>query len=245
MKQILTSIILILVISPSFSQALKKIVLKNKDQFIREEYFVLKQNHSIKEGEYNKFSYFGALKEKGYYKNNKKDSLWTIYNYDGSKISKIGYYKEGNPIGPWKIFNLNNEVAYIYDYSTDKLIEYNWYKTKNTFPVLLNNTWKEESIDNPPLIIGYEDIYQIVLENIRYPELAVEKGLSGKVYVSYVINEEGKMIDVKVKKGAYPELDQEALRVVRAVNVKWFPARKNGIPVTVEAVTPVIFKLQM
>lgn len=80
-------------------------------------------------------------------------------------------------------------------------------------------------------------------QNIKYPQLAVEKGIWGKVYVQFVVNEMGKVEDVRVLRGAYPSLDAEAVRVISASPL-WTPPRQGGKKVKQLFTLPVIFKLQ-
>ena len=60
------------------------------------------------------------------------------------------------------------------------------------------------------------------MKNLRYPEIATENGISGKVYVQFVVNSKGQVEDVKVIRGVDPSLDKESIRVVMA-SPKWVP----------------------
>lgn len=80
-------------------------------------------------------------------------------------------------------------------------------------------------------------------QNIKYPQLAVENGISGKVYVQFAVNAKGQVVDAKVLRGVDPSLDQEAIRVVQS-SPKWTPPKQGGRPVKQLFTLPVIFKLQ-
>lgn len=82
-----------------------------------------------------------------------------------------------------------------------------------------------------------------VLQNIKYPQLAVENGISGKVYVQFAVNARGQVVDAKVLRGVDPSLDQEAIRVVQS-SPKWTPPKQGGRPVKQLFTLPVVFKLQ-
>jgi protein TonB len=82
-----------------------------------------------------------------------------------------------------------------------------------------------------------------VIQNIKYPQLAVENQIEGKVYVQFVVNEMGKVEDVKVLRGVDPILDAEAVRVISASPL-WTPPRQGGRKVKQIITLPVIFKLQ-
>ncbi|MBN2612425.1 MAG: energy transducer TonB [Bacteroidales bacterium] len=82
-----------------------------------------------------------------------------------------------------------------------------------------------------------------IQQNLKYPEIAAENGISGKVYVNFVVNREGNVVDAKVVRGVDPSLDQEALRVVRS-SPKWSPGKQRGKPVKVQFTFPIVFVLQ-
>lgn len=82
-----------------------------------------------------------------------------------------------------------------------------------------------------------------VSQNIKYPQLAVENGISGKVYVQFAVNAKGSVVDAKVLRGVDPSLDQEAIRVVQS-SPKWTPPKQGGRPVKQLFTLPVVFKLQ-
>ena len=79
--------------------------------------------------------------------------------------------------------------------------------------------------------------------NINYPPAAAEEGVSGKVTVSFIVEKDGKVSNVKVARGKHPALDAEAVRVVKKMP-KWTPGRNNGAPVRVTYMLPVTFRLQ-
>ncbi|MBT3242791.1 MAG: energy transducer TonB [Bacteroidetes bacterium] len=81
-----------------------------------------------------------------------------------------------------------------------------------------------------------------VTKEVKYPKEAMKKGIKGKVYVSFVIDEAGKVTDVEVKKGADKLLNDEAVRAIKA-SPKWVPGSQRGKKVSVKMVLPVIFNL--
>ncbi len=79
-------------------------------------------------------------------------------------------------------------------------------------------------------------------ENLTYPEKAKVEGVQGTVFVTFVVNKEGKIVDPKVARGVSPELDNEAQKVV-ATMPNWRPGKMNGKPVSVQYNLPIRFKL--
>jgi protein TonB len=82
-----------------------------------------------------------------------------------------------------------------------------------------------------------------IQDNLRYPEIAAENGISGKVFIQFAVNSKGQVVDVKVMRGVDPALDKEALRVVTS-SPKWEPGKQRGKPVKVQFTFPIVFVLQ-
>jgi periplasmic protein TonB len=245
MRVYLTILIILFGWTHIYSQELKKIKKKKRDISVIERYTVLKSNKSIKHGEYLRMTYRGKILEKGYFRNNMKDSVWINYCSNGTDTASIGKYFDNNPIGRWIINDNSGKMKYIYDYSIADLIEYKWYDTTNRFPVLIDKKWIESKVDNPSLIIGLDNPIEFVSSYVRYPAGAAEKGVSGQIVVAFVIDSLGKMSDVRLKKGVDPDLDAEAIRVIKLLEtVVWFPAKKDGKPITIEYFLPLNFILQ-
>ncbi|MBR1401948.1 MAG: energy transducer TonB [Prevotella sp.] len=80
-------------------------------------------------------------------------------------------------------------------------------------------------------------------QNIKYPVIAAENGVQGRVIVQFVVEKDGSVTDVHVAKSVDPSLDKEATRVVKAMP-KWIPGKQNGSAVRVKYTVPVTFKLQ-
>ncbi|PID92401.1 MAG: energy transducer TonB [Bacteroidetes bacterium] len=80
-------------------------------------------------------------------------------------------------------------------------------------------------------------------ENLRYPDIAAENGISGRVIVQFAVNKVGKVVDAKVIRGIDPALDKEAIRVVMT-SPKWTPGKQRGKAVKVLFTFPINFVLQ-
>ncbi|WP_319502760.1 energy transducer TonB [uncultured Draconibacterium sp.] len=76
---------------------------------------------------------------------------------------------------------------------------------------------------------------------VKYPEAAKDNGIQGKVYVTFVVNEEGNIEDAKIARGVDPSLDKEALRVMNALDKTWKPGKQKGVPVKVSYTVPIKF----
>jgi protein TonB len=82
-----------------------------------------------------------------------------------------------------------------------------------------------------------------VAKTLKYPEIAAENGIQGKVFVQFAVNAKGEVTDVVVVRGVDPALDAEAVRVIKS-SPKWAPGKQRGRPVKVQFTFPVVFVLQ-
>lgn len=89
---------------------------------------------------------------------------------------------------------------------------------------------------------GTVSMQAYIRQTLKYPEAAQKKGISGKVYIKFVVDIDGTITDAYVLKGIGEGCDEEALRVVNAMP-KWKPGKQNGRPVRVLFTLPVNFKL--
>ncbi len=98
--------------------------------------------------------------------------------------------------------------------------------------------------DEQPTYPGGVEAYRTYLQqNVHYPEEAKAKNVSGDVFVSFVVDEAGRILDAEVAKGIGAGLDEEALRLVRLMPW-WTPGRQNGKPVRVPATLRIRFNMQ-
>lgn len=88
---------------------------------------------------------------------------------------------------------------------------------------------------------GAAAFQQFLKAKIKYPEEALQRNLSGKVHVSFVVDEEGRILNSQIVRGLGGGLNEEALRLVR-IMPWWTPGRVNGQPVRVACTLPIEFK---
>lgn len=90
---------------------------------------------------------------------------------------------------------------------------------------------------------GQAALFEFLSKNIRYPVVAEENGIQGRVIVTFVVERDGSITDVRVAKSVDPSLDKEAVRVVSSMPA-WIPGKQNGSAVRVKYTLPVTFRLQ-
>ena len=111
---------------------------------------------------------------------------------------------------------------------------------------------EEEEEDNVVFVIvenkpefpgGDAAMMKYLSENIKYPVIAQENGIQGRVICQFVVNKDGSIVDINVVRSVDPSLDKEAIRVIKSMP-KWKPGMQRGKAVRVKFTLPVVFRLQ-
>lgn len=89
---------------------------------------------------------------------------------------------------------------------------------------------------------GDAALYAFIRKETKYPEAAREQGIIGKVFVQFIVEKDGSVDSVWVKRSAHPLLDAEAVRVVQLAD-GWKPATQNDKPVRVKYMLPISFTM--
>jgi periplasmic protein TonB len=101
-----------------------------------------------------------------------------------------------------------------------------------------------EIVQQMPEFPGGENaLVKWINEHIKYPYLAAENGIEGKVYVQFVVDKDGNISNARIARSIAPSLDQEALRVVNNLP-RWNPGKQSGQPVRVSYTIPINFVLK-
>jgi len=91
---------------------------------------------------------------------------------------------------------------------------------------------------------GAQAMFKYLSENVKYPVIAQENGIQGRVICQFTVNKDGSIVDIVVVRSAGDEsLNKEAIRVIKSMP-KWKPGKQRGKPVRVNYTLPVNFKLQ-
>jgi protein TonB len=89
-----------------------------------------------------------------------------------------------------------------------------------------------------------EAFREYISQNLRYPHIAIDNGISGKVFVQFVVDQKGNVVDVQVVRSADQSLDTEALRLIKSTSGMWTPGKQRNTPVKVRYTFPITFRLQ-
>lgn len=109
----------------------------------------------------------------------------------------------------------------------------------------ITSVTKKDSVFSPPEKIpefpgGEQALYKFLANNLKYPKEAAEKQIGGKVFVRFMVDQEGNVTDVTIYKGVSPEMDAEAIRIVKLMP-KWKPGAVNGRSVSIIMTLPIVF----
>jgi protein TonB len=100
-----------------------------------------------------------------------------------------------------------------------------------------------EIVEQPPQPEGGMSAFSwYISKNLKYPDLARRNKIEGKVFVTFIVDVDGSLINVKILKGIEGGCDEEALRVIRNAP-KWIPGKQQNKPVRVQMILPLVFKL--
>ena len=89
---------------------------------------------------------------------------------------------------------------------------------------------------------GNAALMDFLANNIKYPQVAEENGIQGRVVLTFTVEPDGSLTEVKVVRGVDIALDKEAIRVVKSMP-KWIPGKVGGQPVAVKYTLPITFHL--
>ena len=90
---------------------------------------------------------------------------------------------------------------------------------------------------------GDAELMKYISKNLRYPAIAQENGIQGRVICQFVVGKDGQVRDVVVVRKLDPSCDKEAVRVLSGMP-KWIPGKQNGKAVSVKYTVPIVFRLQ-
>ena len=97
--------------------------------------------------------------------------------------------------------------------------------------------------EQPEFPGGTAKLLEYIQKNMKYPMMARESDIQGKVYVQFVVEPNGSISHVQVLRGIGGGCDEEAVRVVQSMP-KWKPGKQRGVPVRVQYMVPIVFRLQ-
>lgn len=190
---------------------------------LKTEYYVLEENIEVKHGNYQKFLN-GNLVLDGYYKMNKKDSLWKNISTRSQVLSERSY-AENKRTGVWRFYKSDGKMEWQYDFNADtgtSVLRYEYVYLGE------NGEWVKEKADKDPQWLTSTSEWQIFLNRtLRYPAGALDTEAQGTPGIDVTVDENGDVIDYEIGKKVHSALDEEAMRIVKLFEFEFTPAVKN------------------
>jgi TonB family protein len=159
-------------------------------------------------------------------------------------FSHVGYKTEEIPIAKNAIINVQLEVdAMVVDFNKEKSVNVN-VNASNAQNNANDSKDTYQIVEELPSYKGGTQALQKFLEdNLRYPEEAKKAGIEGKVYVNFVVNAEGRVIEAKIMRSVSPLLNEEALRLTNSMK-DWEPGSQHGEKLSMAVTMPIEFKIK-
>ncbi|HUW06234.1 MAG TPA: TonB family protein [Williamwhitmania sp.] len=177
-----------------------------------------------------------------------REGQFQFFNKKG-KLEAIGYYRNNRPCGKWIYYDKDNAVVKTLDYES----------TFSLLPPVYNSNESNEEIDQPRPDDGNRTVYFLVedmptfnngdynefrkyiQQNLQFPIYCLDLGYQGKVFVRFIVDEDGKVINPTIVKSVNPDMDAEVLRVI-SESPRWKAGMRNGKPVAVAFTFPITFQ---
>ncbi|SHK39606.1 TonB family C-terminal domain-containing protein [Hymenobacter psychrotolerans DSM 18569] len=176
----------------------------------------------------------GRVSQRGEYSNGQRVGPWISVHRNGQKRSK-GSYAAGQPVGEWRYFYRNGQLSAIELPSREKGPALAFFNEDGSA-----YAGKLHRRQLPAFPGGEEAMLSYVARTTTYPRSTRRKGITGKVLVSYTVDENGQVGQVQVVQGLSPEADLEARRVVASLPA-FEPGREYNVPTAMTFTVPIHF----
>lgn len=101
-----------------------------------------------------------------------------------------------------------------------------------------------EDLLPPTLIPDKENFISYLQRNIKYPQNAISESIEGGVIFSFIVNTDGSISDINLRRSLHPETDRPVLKVIKNTNGNWLPATQNNNPIAIKIIVRIVFKLK-
>jgi TonB family protein len=165
----------------------------------------------------------------------KRDGYSKNFRYDGS-IKYLAYFKNDKLHGELSTFYVSGQIKRRDIYENGNLVSGNCYTSSG-----LDTSYYDYEI-SPRFKGGDEERIKFLIKNIKYPKAASRDGIQGMVALSFVIEKDGTLSNIRIIKSVHPLLDDEALRVMRLMPA-WIPGKQDGENVRVQFNMPIKFTI--
>lgn len=187
-----------------------------------------------------------AKKGKGYYVEycvRENDSIVKVYVYSTKtkQLVKKGTKKSGIRVGKWTYYYEDGtfEKNILYDFPDQYAgLKYDY----QLIDQYTDSAYRSNGLVFEDAKFPNGDFQSFIQKSMNYPIDAAEMRIQGKVIVRYLLDENGNVADVYIKKRQHPILEEECIRVVKS-SPKWIPAKHNKKPIKISYDVPLVFQL--
>ena len=203
-----------------------------------------------KTGEWKYYDYSTQkLKDYGVYQSDKKEGIWITLNKKGQRTCAITYQK-GKKEGAYKEFDKQGEVAILSIYAQDTLVSGDTIagkiplKNPNRLVSILPHLKGCTNIDlEAQKECSDKKLLATIYQNIRYPMEARRSVIEGMAIINFVVEKDGSMTDIRIKRGLCAAIEAECRKVVKLLSI-WEAGVEDGEKVRVQFNLPVKFRLE-
>ncbi|AYA38637.1 TonB family protein [Hymenobacter oligotrophus] len=177
----------------------------------------------------------GKVQERGEYYNGERTGRWLSVHRNGQRRS-TGMYHQNQPTGEWRYYYSSGQPAAVEQIGQEASAKlFNEDGTRHDGLVQRRQA--------PEFPGGEQALVEYLIQHTVYPKDARRKGITGKVYVTYTVGEDGRVGQVRVLRGLSPEADLEAKRVVESLP-RFRPGREYNVPTSFTYTVPIYFAPQ-
>lgn len=208
-----------------------------------------------KTGTFEEYYASGNISSKGLYKDNHREGHWEYY-YDttGNPLWYEFTYAEGYEEGMLKSYYPSGKIKREEQHhSIAETVEYGPRKARHTSVFRRDSIFSGKCFDEGGQPIKFSrfetmpkaryDINSSLAKHIRYPDLARENNIEGRVVVRFRVDEQGDLQDITIMKGVSENINREAINAVKAMH-NWTPAIRDDKPTSMDFTLPITFKLE-
>ncbi|RYE24493.1 MAG: energy transducer TonB, partial [Sphingobacteriaceae bacterium] len=162
---------------------------------------------------------------------------YPVFDEDFKEIEEEGELVSGKRNGAWKGTIIKSKLTFTEDYADGKFIK----GTSTDAAGIIKNYMVKEAL--PTFVGGDRGFFNYLSHSIKYPDAAKQNNTQGKVILSFVIEADGMLTNLRIISHVSNEIDAEAYRVI-SHSPKWNPGLQHGVPVKVNYTMPISFTLQ-
>jgi antitoxin component YwqK of YwqJK toxin-antitoxin module len=210
-------------------------------------------------GEWTFYDNDGLVTKTGFFRKGLREGKWT---FNRKKEVRLGVFNYSNDLrnGPFELFNSAKKSIAKGTFFQGKLESVDWdtedstqYQRFLTSPMIDQMQTDQTAATEECNDFDFEDrrrectkeaLTKITADNFEYPSFDFEKGVEGTAFVSFTIDAEGQLSDIKVLRGLTKSSSEECQRVAEMLPKTWIPAKKNGKNVAIDYVLPIKLKIQ-